>query len=43
MELVFIGRDLENFMLNCADYLMEMRKVRNSSEKGVKVCESVAY
>lgn len=43
VELVLTGRDPEDFMLDCADYITEMRKVRHPYEKGIKSRVGVEY
>lgn len=43
VEFVLTGRDPEGFMLDCADYITEMRKVRHPYEKGIKARVGVEY
>lgn len=43
VEFVLTGREPEGFMLDCADYITEMRKVRHPYEKGIKARVGVEY
>lgn len=43
IECVLTGRNPAEFMLDCADYITEMRKIRHPYERGVKARMGVEY
>ena len=42
-EIVLTGREPADFLIECADYLTEMRKIRHPYEKGVAAREGVEF
>lgn len=43
VEFVLTGRNPVGFLLDCADYITEMRKVRHPYEKGIKARAGIEY
>ena len=42
-ELVLTGRDAADFLMECADYITEMRCVRHPYEKGISARKGIEY
>lgn len=43
MEIILTGRNPENFMVDCADYITQMQAARHPYEKGIPARKGVEY
>lgn len=43
LELVFTGRNPADFLVDCADYVTEMKAVRHPFEKGITARKGIEY
>lgn len=43
MELILTGRDPKDYMMECADYITEMKKIRHPFDKGVHARKGIEF
>ncbi len=43
IEVVCTGRNPDGFLLDCADYITEMKKIRHPYDKGIDAREGIEY